>query len=67
MEDERIVRAMARIEAAARRIEAASSHLPPAHTAGPSDSDLAEKHERLRREAWAALAELNSLIETIDA
>jgi hypothetical protein len=65
MEEERIVRAMARIEAAARRIEAASIQLPSAIT--PSDSDLAEKHERLRREAWAALAELDSLIETIEA
>jgi hypothetical protein len=65
MEEERIVRAMARIEAAARRIEAASTRAPAA--AVPSDSDLAERHAHLRREAWAALAELDSLIETIDA
>lgn len=63
MEEERIVRAMTRIEAAVRRIEAASAHAPVA----PTDSDLAQKHERLRSEAWAALAELDSLIETIDA
>ena len=66
MDEERIVRAMARIEAAARRIEAASIHVP-VMAAPTSDGELAEKHERLRREAWAALAELDSLIETIDA
>jgi hypothetical protein len=69
MEEERIVRAMTRIEAAVRRIEAASAYAPAAPNAhaAPHDSDLAERHQRLRSEAWAALAELDSLIETIDA
>ncbi|HSG57606.1 MAG TPA: hypothetical protein VLA45_19300 [Paracoccaceae bacterium] len=75
MEQERIVRAMARIEAAASRIEAAAARplvsRPPAipspsdHTL--ADRELADKHERLRQEAWAALAEIDSLIETLDA
>lgn len=75
MEQECIVRAMARIEAAASRIEAAAARplasRPPA-TPSPSghtlaDRELADKHERLRQEAWAALAEIDSLIETLDA
>jgi hypothetical protein len=70
MEQERIARALARIEAAARRIEAAATLAPApraAPPASPSDTDLARKHERLRQEAWAALAEIDSLIETLDA
>ena len=74
MEQERIARALARIEAAASRIEAAAAcppaprspvldpKLPPA-----TETELAQKHQRLREEAWAALAEIDSLIETLDA
>ncbi len=65
MENERIERAMARIEAAARRLETAAARAPAAVPA--SDTDLVAKHDLLRREAWAALAELDSLIETIEA
>ncbi|MCL6251208.1 hypothetical protein M3P36_09160 [Altererythrobacter sp. KTW20L] len=74
MEQERIARVMARIEAAARRIEAAARQVPatrppaaPTPSPAPIASDLAQKHERLRQEAWAALAEIDSLIETLDA
>lgn len=68
MEQERIARAMARIEAAARRIEAAAAQTPARRApAEPTPGDLAQKHERLRQEAWAALAEIDSLIETLDA
>ena len=76
MEQERIGRAMARIEAAAKRIETAAAR-PPAPTPEPAsretatssadDADIAARHERLRQEAWAALAEIDSLIETLDA
>ena len=81
MEQERIAKALARIEAAAARIEAAAGSSPapaaPAPTMpaprpqsdlfAPVDSDLARRHEALRREAWAALAELDTLIEAIEA
>lgn len=63
MEQDRIQQALARIEAAASRIERAAR---PARSPAP-DADLARKHEALKREAWAALAELDSLIETIPA
>ena len=69
MEEDRIAAAIARIEAAARRIEAAACRPapPPAAPAFLGDTELAERHERLRREAWAALAEIDTLIETLDA
>ncbi|GAA0277898.1 hypothetical protein GCM10009127_18470 [Alteraurantiacibacter aestuarii] len=63
MEEERIARALARIEAAANRIEAAASR----PIAPPADPELVNRHASLRREAWAALAELDGLIETLEA
>ncbi len=63
MEKERIERAIARIEAAAARIETAANTPAPS----PQDSDLARRHENLKREAWAALAELDGLIGTLEA
>ncbi|MFC3097655.1 hypothetical protein [Alteraurantiacibacter palmitatis] len=69
-EEERITAAMARIEAAARRIETAlegqaAPPSPPAPTL--FESDLVQRHEKLREEAWAALAEIDSLIEALDS
>jgi hypothetical protein len=61
MEEDRIARALARIEAAAARIEAAGR---PAGGAG--DAGLALRYDALRREAGAALAELDSLIGTLE-
>jgi hypothetical protein len=59
MEGERIARALARIEAAAGRIEAAA-RTPP----GEGDySELSARYHTLRREAGAALAELDDLIK----
>ena len=66
MEQDRIQQALARIEAAALRIERAARPAS-ARSAAPADADLARKHEALKREAWAALAELDSLIEAIPA
>lgn len=67
MESDRIQQALARIEAAASRIEAAARpNRSPAPNPGP-DQDLSRKHEALKREAWAALAELDTLIEAIEA
>ncbi len=63
MEHDRIQQALARIEAAASRIEVAAR---PNRSPAP-DQDLASKHEALKREAWAALAELDTLIEAIEA
>ncbi len=59
MEGDRIAKALARIEAAAGRIEAAAAR----PTAG--DSELARRHEALRTEAGAALADLDRLIGRI--
>lgn len=66
MEQDRIQQALARIEAATSRIERAVAR-PPRVSAAGGDADLARRHEALKREAWAALAELDSLIETIPA
>jgi len=69
MEEERISKALSRIAAAATRIEAAAGGRAPspASTHAASSGDLARKHEALKREAWAALAELDSLIEAVEA
>jgi hypothetical protein len=61
MEEDRIARAVSRIEAAAGRIEAAGS---PA-AGGTGDPQLAREHEALRHEAGAALAELDRLIGSL--
>jgi len=62
MAGDRIARATARIEAAARRIEAASQR--PASDGG--DPELARKHDNLRDEAGAVLAELDRLIGSLE-
>lgn len=76
MDAERIARAQARIEAAAKRIATASraarsapsAPASPAPSAVPAaQSDLARRHEQLRKQASAALAELDRLIESIEA
>jgi hypothetical protein len=60
MEGDRIARATARIEAAARRIEAAVG------TSGGGDPELARKYQELRTEAGEALAELDRLIGSLE-
>ncbi len=60
MVEDRIARALARIEAAAGRIEAAAG------TPAPADPELAGKYAALRSEAGAALAELDRLIGALD-
>lgn len=69
MEEERIAKALARIEAAANRIEAAAlvASAPQRENTSNADPELVQRHENLRREAWAALAELDGLIETLEA
>jgi hypothetical protein len=62
MAGDRIAQALARIEAAANRIEAAAAR-PASGAAG--DPELARKHEALRHEAGAALAELDRLIGSL--
>jgi hypothetical protein len=62
MAGDRIAQALARIDAAAGRIEAAARR--PAPPAG--DHELARKYEALRREAGAALAELDRVIGALD-
>jgi len=63
MEEERIAKALARIEAAARRIESAATRT----STTPSDPELAQRHEKLREEARAALAEIDNLIGVLEA
>jgi hypothetical protein len=58
MAGDRIAQALARIEAAAGRIEAAAGAPSP----DGDDPELARKYEALRREAGAALADLDRLI-----
>ena len=61
MEGDRIARATARIEAAARRIEAAAGN-----ATGGSDLELSAKYHALRSEAGAALAELDRVIGSLE-
>lgn len=65
MEEERIQRALARIEAAAARIDRASSQRPLASLPG-GDPELERKYQELRSEAGAALAELDRLLGAIE-
>ena len=62
MEGDRIARATARIDAAIRRIEAAAVR----SAIRDADPELARKHEALRSEAGAALAELDRLIGSLE-
>lgn len=62
MAGDRIAQALARIDAAAQRIEAAAR--APAAPGG--DPELARKYEAVRREAGAALDELDRLIGSLD-
>lgn len=59
MEADRIPAALARIEAATRRIERAASGIA-------GDPQLQARHERLRAEAGAVLADLDELIGALD-
>ncbi len=61
MDGDRIARATARIEAAARRIEVAAQA-----SAGAGDPELAAKYHALRSEAGEALAELDRLIGSLE-
>jgi len=60
METNRISAALARIEAAAARIEGAA-------TRPTASSDLQQRHDRLRAETSAAMADLDRLIGSIKA
>ena len=63
MDADRIGRALARIEAAAERI---ASTAGGAENRPSGDEELARRHEKLRREAGAALAELDQLILALE-
>lgn len=63
MAGDRIAQALARIEAAAGRIETAAAQR--GSDLGAGETELARKHATLRREAGAALAELDRLIGTL--
>jgi hypothetical protein len=60
MAGDRTAHALARIEAAAARIEAAAARRPAA-----VDPDLESRHQTLRSQAGAALAELDALIGSL--
>lgn len=63
MDADRIATAMERIEAAARRIEAAAAAAP----SGPAgDPALQRRYDSLRKEAGAALQQLDLLIGTLE-
>jgi hypothetical protein len=63
MDGDRIARATARIEAAARRIETAAAN----RTGAEGDPELERKYLTLRGEASDALAELDRLIGSLEA
>ena len=63
MAEDRIARALARIDAAAGRIEAAAGRSAPVTGGDPA---LADKYETLRHEAGAVLAELDRLLGTLE-
>ena len=62
MVGDRIARATARIEAAARRIETAAQF----PSGGGGDPELAAKYQALRSAAGEALAELDRLIGSLE-
>ena len=62
MHQDRIAKALTRIEAAAQRIEAAGASM---RTSG-GNGELARRYEILREEAGKALQELDNLIGTIE-
>jgi len=62
MEQNKVAKALARIEAAAARIEAAASRAP---TGG--DPELAVAHARLKGTVAASLRELDVLIGALEA
>ncbi|HEY7808127.1 MAG TPA: hypothetical protein VIC34_13090 [Croceibacterium sp.] len=66
MEGERILRALSRIEAAAARIERAALQRPPSSGAA-GDPELERKHDALRSETGAAIAELDRLIGALES
>jgi len=66
MEGERILRALSRIEAAAARIERATLHQRPLLSGAAGDPELERKHDALRSETGAALAELDRLIGALE-
>ena len=57
---------MNRIQAALGRIEAASAHLGHAIQPNVATSELKARHDTLRSQTAAALADLNALIEHSD-
>jgi hypothetical protein len=65
MAGDRIAQALARIEAAAGRIEMAAGKAAP-DSGDVGETELARKYATLRREAGAALTELDRLIGTLD-
>jgi hypothetical protein len=65
MAGDRIAQALARIEAAAGRIEIAAGR-PRSISGDAGDAELARKYVALRREAGAALAELDRLIGSLE-
>jgi len=62
MEQDKVAKALARIEAAAARIEAAS-----ARAGSGDDPELALAHARLKGTVAASLRELDVLIEALEA
>jgi len=63
MDEDRVDKALARIEAAARRIEAAAR----SGGTGGGDSELAMKHAQLKGTVAASLRELDLLIGALEA
>ena len=67
MSAERITEAMDRIDRALSRIETQAALSRHSTNASPNnDSELAERHEALREQVESSLAELDTLIESLE-
>ena len=71
MSAERITQAMDRIDRALSRIETQAALSRHSGNAAPEnddagDSDLAQRHEALRKQVRSSLAELDTLIESLE-
>ena len=64
MTEERILTAVERIDAAMTRIEATATRLPapPIALAAAANDDLRERHDTMRSQVEAAIAELDTMI-----
>ena len=68
VEEDRISKALARIDAATVRLEqAAASVQAPSGAGGGGDPDLERRHAALRKETSIAIAEMDALLKDLSS